>query len=134
MAQLLVRRTLAERDPRTAAILGAAFEVHNTLGSGFEETIYQRAVQRELIARDLDAAREVEIEIFYKGEVIGNKRVDFIVGEVLVEIKAKSVFDPQDFVQALSYLKASGFSVGLLLNFGSQRLEYRRLVNSRATE
>jgi GxxExxY protein len=119
-----------ERDPRTAAILAAAFEVHNTLGPGFEEVFYQRALHRELAARDLDVAREVEIEICYKGMRLGRKRVDFMVDDVMVEIKAKSAFEPQDFVQTLSYLRASGYQVSLLLNFGASRLEYRRLVNS----
>jgi GxxExxY protein len=119
-----------ERDPRTAAILAAAFEVHNTLGPGFEEVFYQRALHRELAARDLDAAREVEIEIRYKGMRLGRKRVDFMVDGVMVEIKAKSAFEPKDFVQTLSYLRASGYQVGLLLNFGASRLEYHRLANS----
>jgi GxxExxY protein len=123
--------TSREQDPRTAAILAAAFEVHTTLGPGFEEVFYQRALQKELAARDLDAAREVEIDVYYKGERLGTKRVDFLVGEVMLEIKAKSQLDPQDFVQTLSYLRASGCRIGLLLNFGTRRLEYRRLVCSR---
>lgn len=121
-----------ERDPRTEAILGAAFEVHNTLGPGFEETIYQRALHHEFLARDLDAVREVDIDIYYKGEKVGKKRVDFLVADVLVEIKAKSVFDPQDFVQTLTYLKASGYPIGLLLNFGATRLEFKRLISTQA--
>ena len=120
-----------DRDPRTAAILATAFEVHNTLGPGFEEIFYQRALHRELAARDLDVAREVDIEVWYKGERLGKKRIDFLVDDVIVEIKAKSAFEPQDFVQTLSYLRASGYRIGLLLNFGSARLEYRRVLNAR---
>lgn len=122
---------MSERDPRTAAILGAAFEVHNVLGPGFEDTIYQRALAREFDARGMDAAREVWIDIHYKDLVIGKKRVDFMVEGTLLEIKAKSAFDPQDYLQAISYQKASHCEVGLLLNFGAARLAYRRLIHSR---
>jgi GxxExxY protein len=83
-------------------ILAAAYEVHNTLGPGFEEVFYQRALAREFAARDLDFAREVDTPVFYKGEKLGTKRVDFLVGEVMVEIKACSAFTPEHFVQALS--------------------------------
>ena len=121
---------MGERDPRTAAILGAAFEVHNVLGPGFEETIYQRALEREFEARGLDAAREVWIDIHYKDVVVGKKRVDFLVEGVLLEIKAKSEFERQDFVQAVSYLKASHYPVGMLLNFGAAKVGYKRLVQS----
>ena len=123
-----------ERDPRTAAILGAAFEVHRCLGPGFEETIYQRSLEREFDARGLDASREVWVDIHYKEQVVGKKRVDFVVDDILVEIKAKSAFDPQDFVQAISYLKAAHFQIGLLLNFGARSLGYKRLIQSRGAE
>lgn len=119
-----------QSDPRTAAILGAAFEVHNTLGPGFEETFYQRALAREFAARDLDFTREVDIPVFYKGEKLGTKRIDFVVEGVMVEIKARSVFEPQDYVQALSYLRASGCEIGLLLNFGAERVAVKRLIHS----
>ncbi len=123
-----------QRDPRTEAILGAAFEVHTTLGPGFEETIYQRALAREFAVRNLDAAREVWLDIRYKGEIVGRKRVDFLVEGIMLEIKAKSEFEPQDFVQAISYLKATGSTIGLLLNFGSAKLEYKRLIQSHSTQ
>ena len=86
-------------DPRTSAILAAAYEVHNTLGPGFEEVFYQRALAREFAARDLDFAREVEITVDYKGEKLGTKRVDFMVGDVMVEIKACNAFAPEHYVQ-----------------------------------
>src|SRR5579871_892086 len=104
------------RDPRTAAILGAAFEVHNKLGPGFEETTYQRALALEFVARSIDFSREVWMDVRYKGQIVGKKRVDFIAEDVFLEIKACSTFEPQDYVQALSYLRASGCNVGLLLN------------------
>ena len=113
----------------TARIIAAAQEVHRTLGPGFEEVIYQRALARELPAHRLEFSREVWIDVNYKGEKVGRKRVDFVVDQVIVEIKAKSVLDPTDFVQTLSYLKASGYKVGLLLNFGAPTLEIKRLAN-----
>ena len=113
----------------TARIIAAATEVHKELGPGFREVIYQRALARELPAHGLEFSREVWIDVRYKGEKIGRKRVDFVIGNVMVEIKAKSVLEPVDFLQALSYLKASGYKVGLLLNFGATKLEIRRLAN-----
>ena len=80
-------------------------------------------------AHGLEFGREVWIDVYYKGKKIGRKRVDFIIDEVMVEIKAKSELEPVDFVQTLSYLKASGYKVGLLLNFGASKLEIKRLVN-----
>ncbi len=80
-------------------------------------------------AHGLEFGREVWVDVYYKGERVGRKRVDFIIDEVMVEIKAKAELEPVDFVQTLSYLKASGYKVGLLLNFGASKLEIKRLVN-----
>ena len=80
-------------------------------------------------AHGLEFSREVWIDVYYKGQKVGRKRVDFIIDEVMVEIKAKAELEPVDFVQTLSYLKASGYKVGLLLNFGASKLEIKRLVN-----
>jgi len=113
----------------TARIIAAAKEVYRVLGPGFREVIYQRALVLELPAHGLEFGREVWIDVYYKGKKIGRKRVDFIIDEVMVEIKAKSELEPVDFVQTLSYLKASGYKVGLLLNFGASKLEIKRLVN-----
>jgi GxxExxY protein len=113
----------------TARIIAAATEVHRQLGPGFEEVIYQRALARELPAHDLEFSREVWIDVYYKGEKVGRKRVDFIVDEVMVEIKAKAALEPVDFIQTLSYLKAAGYKVGLLINFGGQKLAVKRLAN-----
>ena len=119
----------------TARIISAAGEVHRQLGPGFEELIYQRALARELPAHDLDYSREVWIDVHYKGEKVGAKRVDFMIGGageaagVMVEVKAKGALDPVDFVQTLSYLRASGYKVGLLLNFGASKLQIKRLAN-----
>ncbi len=113
----------------TAVIIAAALEVHRTLGPGFQEVIYQRALAQELPAQGIECEREVWIEIFYKGRHIGRRRVDFVAANVMIEVKAKGMLEDVDFVQALSYLKASGFKIGLLINFGARRLEIRRLAN-----
>jgi GxxExxY protein len=103
------------------------------LGPGFRELIYQRALARELSAHGLEFEREVWIDVQYKGETVGRQRVDFVIGDetggVMVETKAKGTLEDVDFVQALSYLKASGYRVGLLLNFGSRKLGIKRLAN-----
>ena len=117
----------------TSRIIAAAHEVHRALGPGFEEVIYQRALAKEFPTRGLEFTREISIDVMYKEQKVGIKRVDFVVGdddgEVLVEIKAKVKLEEVDFVQTLSYLKASGHRVGLLINFGSQRVEVKRLAN-----
>jgi GxxExxY protein len=117
----------------TGRIIAAAQEVHWTLGPGFREVIYQRALAKELPARGLQYGREVWIDVVYKGERVGRKRVDFVIGDgsgdVMVEIKAKAMLEDVDVVQALSYLKASQYRVGLLLNFGSKKLGIKRLPN-----
>jgi len=113
----------------TSRINAAAIQVHRELGPGFEEVIYQRALALELHAQGLDYGREVWIDVIYRGVNVGKKRVDFLVEGVLVEIKARAELEEVDFVQALSYLKASGFKVGLLFNFGAPRLQIKRLAN-----
>jgi GxxExxY protein len=117
----------------TGRIIAAAQEVHRVLGPGFAEVIYQRALAKELLAHGLDHTREVWIDVLYKGEKVGRKRVDFVIGDgsgdVMLETKAKAGLEDLDVVQALSYLKASGYQVGLLINFGARRLEIKRLAN-----
>ena len=115
----------------TSRIIKCCIEVHKTLGPGFEEVFYQRALLRELLAEGLDTAREVDIEVSYKGLVLGKKRVDFVAGDCMVEIKARAGLEDVDKVQALSYLKASGYRVGLLINFGGPRIEIVRLANTK---
>jgi GxxExxY protein len=112
----------------TAKIIKAAKEVHKVLSPGFEEVIYQRALALEFPAHELDFSREVWMDVHYKGKKVGRKRVDFVVDEVLVEIKAKAALEDVDFVQTLSYLKASSYTVALLLNFGAKQLEIKRVV------
>lgn len=115
----------------TEKIIGASFEVHSFLGNGFQEVIYQRALAYEMSAKGLDFAREIEQQIFYKelGEPIGTRRADFVVEDkVLVEIKAIKSLEDVHLAQALNYLKAYKLEVGLLINFGSKSMTFKRLV------
>jgi GxxExxY protein len=118
----------------TGKIIGCAMEVHRVLGPGFEEVFYQRALHRELCAAGIECEREVWIEVEYKGISLGKKRVDFVVEDCLVEIKAKAALDDVDKVQTLSYLKAAGRPIALLLNFGGKELEIKRIANTVAAE
>ena len=113
----------------TSRIIAAALKVHQHLGPGFEEVFYQRALELELQAEGLEYDREFCIDVFYKDIKVGSKRVDFLIEGVMVEMKAQSELLPVHYVQALSYLKASGNQVGLLLNFGSEKLGIKRLIN-----
>ncbi len=117
-------------DDVTGEIIGACIEVHRNLGPGFQEVTYQRALALELQVRSLDFVREEKVPVYYKGKQIDTRRVDFVVEGCLVEIKAKREFDPEDYIQTLSYLKASGYHLGLLVNFGGKRAQFKRLVNS----
>jgi GxxExxY protein len=91
--------------------------------------VYQRALALELQVAGLEFEREVKVPIIYRDRQIDTRRVDFVIEDVMVEIKAKSQMSPEDYVQALNYVKASGFKLGLLLNFGASRLQIKRLVN-----
>ena len=115
----------------TEKIIGASFDVHGFLGNGFREVIYQRALAWEMTQRNLEFAREIEQEIYYKDlpEPIGTRRADFVVeGKVLVELKAIIQLEDVHLAQALNYLKAYKLDVGLLINFGSKSLTFKRLV------
>src|SRR5690606_41607934 len=112
-------------------IRGASFEVHKFLGNGFQEVIYQRALAYEMRQVGLEFTREIEQNIFYKDlkEPIGTRRADFVVeGKVLVELKAIIQLEDVHLAQALNYLKAYKLEVGLLINFGSKSLTFKRLV------
>jgi len=115
----------------TEKILGASFEVHKFLGNGFQEVIYQRALAWEMKQKGLEFVREIEQNIFYKNlpEPIGTRRADFVVeGKVLVELKAIIQLEDVHLAQALNYLKAYKLDVGLLINFGSKSLTFKRIV------
>lgn len=117
----------------TEKIIGASFEVHKFLGNGFQEVIYQRALSYELRKVGLEFAREIEQDIYYKDldEPIGTRRADFVIdGKVLVELKALTKLEDVHLAQALNYLKAYRLEIGLLINFGSKSLEFKRLILS----
>jgi len=117
----------------TEKIIGASFDVHGFLGNGFQEVIYQRALDYEMSQRNLTFAREIEQDIFYKElpEPIGTRRADFVVEDkVLVELKAIKALEDVHMAQALNYLKAYKLEVGLLINFGSKSLTFKRLILS----
>jgi GxxExxY protein len=114
----------------TASIIGCAMEVHKILGNGFQEVIYQRALAEEFILKKVGASREFEMNVFYKGKVIGTRRVDFLIENVVsVEIKALVKLEDVHLAQALNYLEAYNLEIGMLINFGTKSLEYRRLIN-----
>lgn len=113
----------------TGKIIGCAMEVHKALGNGFQEVIYQRALEIEMAQQGLTASREHEMEIVYKGIKIGSRRVDFFVeGKIMVEIKALIHLEDVHLAQAINYLAAYGLEVGLLLNFGSRSLQFKRVM------
>jgi len=113
----------------TEAIIGAAFEVHQELGYGFLERVCQRALQVELIRRGVAAEIERRIQVQYKGVVVGDYDADLVVADsVAVEIKVNPQYDKRDEAQLLNELKATGLKVGLLVNFGRNKVEYKRLV------
>ena len=104
-------------------------EVHRTLGNGFQEVIYQRALEIEMAGQGLAFSREHEMDIFYKGVRIGNRRVDFFVeNKVMVEIKALIQLEDVHLAQAINYLEAYGLEVGLLLNFGARSLQFKGVM------
>ncbi|MBI3092593.1 MAG: GxxExxY protein [Candidatus Tectomicrobia bacterium] len=121
-------------DPRSYAIIGAAMEVHGQLGCGFLEAVYQEALERELAVRRVPYKREFELPVFYKGWRLNTAyRVDFVCFDsVIVEVKALAKLSGTEQAQVINYLKASGYEVGLLFNFGAQSLEYRRYVFSKS--
>lgn len=114
----------------TEKIIGASMKVHAALGNGFQEVIYQRALEIEMQDSGLRFAREFNIPVYYKGKMIGERRVDFLVEDkICVELKAILKLEPVHFAQARNYLEAYNLEVGLLINFGSISLEFKRLQN-----
>jgi GxxExxY protein len=123
-------KAMAERDPRTHAIIGAAMEVHGQLGCGYLEPVYQQALAMELASRSIPHRREVELSVVYKGQPLdATYRMDFVCyGSVVVEVKALPKVTSIEEAQLINYLKASGHEVGLLLNFGASSLGWKRMV------
>lgn len=115
-------------DELTHTIIGCAMKVHNTLGNGFQEVIYQRALAIELKNNGITFLREQEIPIFYEGHEIGSRRADFLIeNKVLIELKALIKLEDVHLAQALNYLTAYNLKIGLLINFGATKLEFKRL-------
>ena len=120
----------AGEDPQTFAIIGAAMEVHRELGHGFLERAYQEALALEMTSRAIPFARELDLPIRYKDQVLATAyRAVFIVyGEIVVELKVASQLTGVDQAQVINYLKSTGHRRALLLNFGAPRLDYKRLI------
>ena len=116
----------------TGKIIGCAMEVHNFLGNGFQEVIYQRALAHEMETQGLSFAREFDMKVYYKQWQVGTRRVDFLVeGKISVEIKAVIKLDSTNLSQAINYMEAYNLEIGQLINFGSPSLEFHRLVNKK---
>jgi GxxExxY protein len=115
----------------TYKINGCAMKVHNAMGNGFQEIIYQRCLAIEFESAKLNFGREVEQDIYYEGIQVGTRRADFVVEErVIVEIKAVIRLEDVHLAQAKNYVVAYNFPVGLLINFGSPSLEFKKVFNS----
>jgi GxxExxY protein len=116
----------------TSKIIGCAMSVHKILGNGFQEVIYQRALEIEMALAGINFQREFEMPIYYKDVQIGTRRVDFLVEDVIsVELKAITQFENTNFAQAINYLEAYNLEIGLLINFGETSLKFKRLTNKK---
>ena len=117
-----------QHEELTRRIIGAAMKVHSTLGNGFQEVIYQRALELEMPCHQLHFVREMEMPIFYRNQQIGTRRVDFFVENlVMVELKALIQLEAVHLAQVKNYLEAYQVEIGLLLNFGARSLEFKRV-------
>ena len=121
-----------EHSELTGKIIGAAMEVHKQLGNGFQEVVYQRALSIELNLQNLEHQREMTMELTYKDQPVGKRRVDFFVeGLIMVEIKAIKELEDVHLAQAINYIEAYGLEIGLLINFGSKSLQFKRVMKPR---
>jgi GxxExxY protein len=116
----------------TAKVIGCSMKVHSALGNGFQEVIYQRALEIEMPIIGLKFEREFNMPIYYRNHHIGTRRVDFLVEKLIsVELKAVKALDDVHFAQAINYLEAYNLEIGLLINFGENSLVFKRLVNKK---
>ena len=114
----------------TRKIIGAAMEVHNTLGCGFLESVYEEALAVEFRLQEIEFERQKSLDVFYKGTKVKQFVCDFLVaGNVLVELKAIKELTAMETGQVLNYLKSTDLKLGLLLNFGAGSLQYKRVIN-----
>ncbi len=126
----IITRNEEEINKLTHKIIGCAMQVHSTLGNGFQEVIYQRALAIEFTFQGLNFAREMEMDLYYRNQHIGTRRVDFFVEDkVMVEIKAIEKLEDVHKAQAINYCEAYNIADGLLINFGSKSLDFRRVYN-----
>lgn len=115
--------------PVTEHLIGAAFEVHNTLGYGFLERVYQRAMQVELQSRGIEVELEPLIKVRFKGVIVGDYAADLLVArQIIVELKADAVYQSLHEAQLLNELRGTGIRLGFLINFGREKVEYKRMV------
>ena len=122
---------IMEHKELTHKIIGAAMEVHKHLGNGFQEVVYQRALAIEMSMQRLNYSREHEMPLQYKGYNVGTRRVDFLVeDEIMVEIKAIINLEDVHLAQAMNYVEAYNLNIGLLINFGSKSLQFKRVHNN----
>lgn len=130
--QIMNEEQNEEINQLTHKIIGCAMQVHKTLGNGFQEVIYQRALAIEFKFQGINFKREQEMELFYRNESIGARRVDFFVEElVMVEIKAIDQLLDVHKAQAINYCEAYNIADGLLINFGSKSLDFKRVYNKK---
>ncbi|KKQ79034.1 MAG: hypothetical protein UT02_C0049G0004 [Parcubacteria group bacterium GW2011_GWC2_38_7] len=116
----------------TGKIIGCAIEVHKYFGNGFQEIIYQRALAIEMESQGVGFSEEHEMDIYYKGTYIGNRRVDFFVeNKIMLELKAVIELEDTHLAQAINYLEAYNMEIGLLINFGSKSLTFKRVMKKK---
>ena len=121
-----------QHEDLTRRIIAAAMKVHSTLGNGFQEVIYQRALEIEFPYHNLAFEREKEMSIFYRGHDIGTRRVDFFIENlIMVELKAVIQLEDAHLAQAMNYLEAYKMEIGLLINFGAKSLQFKRVHNNK---
>lgn len=116
----------------TGKIIGCAMAVHGTLGNGFQEVIYQRALEVEMTYQGISFEREKEMDVWYRGNIIGSRRADFFVeNKIMVELKALIAIQDVHLAQAINYLEAYNMEIGLLINFGARSLQVKRVHNNK---
>lgn len=116
----------------TGKIIGCAMTVHSALGNGFQEVIYQRALEIEMTDQGISFSREHEMPVYYKHQQIGTRRVDFLVeNKVALELKAIIQLEDVHLAQAINYLEAYDLEIGLLINFGAKSLQFKRIQNKK---